>query len=408
VPRLDRDLRADAIVIGAGYTGLNAALRLAELRKDAIVLEAEAIGFGASGRNGGQVISGLKYDPRELLQMFGDRRGAAMIDFAGGAADRTFQFIKQYQLDCDAVQDGWLQPATDDQGLATVAARAKGWADLGVKTRVLDREETRKATGTDFYAGGWIDPRGGNLQPLSYVRELARAASARGVAIFAHSAASSLQKANGTWSVSANGHMVSAEKVLLCTNGYTDNLLPGFRRSLIPASSMMCATAPLPSALRQQIMPSGLPISDARRVMNFMRYDAQGRFLIGGRGSFGLKEPESYFWRLRAMAATIFPALEGVAWQDAWGGNFTLTVDHLPHFHNPESGLLMAAGCNGRGIALLSQLGRLMGDVAAGAIEPSAVPVPVSDIKPIPFHALRRPGLEVALAWYRMLDKFGT
>ncbi len=107
------------------------------------------------------------------------------------------------------------------------------------------------------------------------------------------------------------------------------------------------------------------------------------------------------------MATMIFPALEGAAWEDAWGGNFTLTVDHLPHFHNPEHGLLMASGCNGRGIALMSQLGRLMGEVAAGAVEPSAVPVPVSDIKSIPFHALRRPGLEVALAWYRMLDRFG-
>ena len=108
------------------------------------------------------------------------------------------------------------------------------------------------------------------------------------------------------------------------------------------------------------------------------------------------------------MAQTIFPALEGVVWEDAWGGNFTLTVDHLPHIHNPEAGLLMAGGCNGRGIAMMSQIGRLMGEVAAEAVEPSTLPVPLTRIKPIPLHALRRPGLEVALAWYRMLDRFGT
>jgi sarcosine oxidase len=395
------------VVVGAGYTGLNAALRLAELGKRAVVLDAEAVGFGASGRNGGQVIPGLKYDPPELLEMYGERRGAAMIDFVGRAADCTFQLIKDYQLDCDAVQDGWLQPATDPETVARVSVRARNWADHGVKVRVLDRAETAKATGSDFYAGGWIDPRGGHLQPLSYACELARAASARGVEIFAHSRVSSLRKASGRWAVSANDRAVSADKVLLCTNGYTDDLVPGFRRSLIPASSMMCATVPLPRALRNEIMPSGLPISDARRIMNFMRYDRDGRFLIGGRGSFGLKEPERYFRSLRARATAIFPALEGVAWEDAWGGSFTLTVDHLPHIHNPEHGLFMAAGCNGRGIALLSQIGRLLGDVAAEATAHDTLPVPVSKIKPIPFHALRRPGLEIALGWYLMLDKLG-
>jgi glycine/D-amino acid oxidase-like deaminating enzyme len=138
----------------------------------------------------------------------------------------------------------------------------------------------------------------------------------------------------------------------VCTNGYTDRLLPRLRRSYVAASSIICATAPLPATLRQQIMPSGMPISDARRLLDYMSFDPAGRFMIGARGAFGLHEPESYFARLRRTAECIFPALRGVTWEDCWGGRFALTADHLPHLHNPAPGLYAVIGCNGRGGAV--------------------------------------------------------
>jgi glycine/D-amino acid oxidase-like deaminating enzyme len=124
----------------------------------------------------------------------------------------------------------------------------------------------------------------------------------------------------------------------VCTNGYTDRLLPRLRRSYVAASSIICATAPLPATLRQQIMPSGMPISDARRLLDYMSFDPAGRFMIGARGAFGLHEPESYFARLRRTAECIFPALRGVTWEDCWGGRFALTAHQLPHQHNPAPG----------------------------------------------------------------------
>ena len=207
--------------------------------------------------------------------------------------------------------------------------------------------------------------------------------------------------------VSANGRTVTAEQILVCTNGYTGELIQGFRQSIIPASSIICATAPLPDELRRRIMPSGLPISDARRLLVYARFDAEGRFLIGARGSFGLHEPESYFQRLRRTAVKLFPQLKDAQWADSWGGNFALTPDHLPHVHNPENGLYAAAGCNGRGVAMLSQVGRLIADLTTGFVPPAESPIPVTPIRSIHFHALRRPGLEAATLWYRLSDTLG-
>ncbi|HVQ70743.1 MAG TPA: FAD-binding oxidoreductase [Bradyrhizobium sp.] len=404
---LDRDLRTNVAVIGGGYAGLNAALRLREMGKDVVVLETETIGFGASGRNGGQVIPGLKYDPPELIAMFGAQRGGALIEFAGNAPERTFDFIEKHQLDCDAARSGWFQPATDVRTMARARARALSWADRDVRVQIYDSDQTRQATGSDFYIGGWTDPRGGYLQPLSYARELARIAVRDGASIFERSAATATRQTGDGWTVSVNGHTVTAGQVLVCTNGYTGDLVPGLRRSIIPASSIVCATAPLPDELRRSIMPSGLPISDARRLLIYARFDAQGRFLIGARGSFGLHEPESYFQRLRSSAAKIFPQLEDAKWEDSWGGNFALTLDHLPHIHNPAAGLYAVAGCNGRGVAMLSQIGRLIADLAAGNIAQTESPIPITPIAPIPFHPLRRPGLELATLWYRTSDKLG-
>jgi glycine/D-amino acid oxidase-like deaminating enzyme len=175
----------------------------------------------------------------------------------------------------------------------------------------------------------------------------------------------------------------------------------------VAASSILCATAPLPADLRRKVMPAGLPISDARRLMNYMQLDQAGRFMIGARGSFGLREPASYFTRLRRTAERIFPTLRGARWEDAWGGRFALTADHLPHLHNPSPGLYAVLGCNGRGVAMLSQLGGLIADLSSGALAAAQSPVPVTPIAAIPLHALRRIGLEAVGAWYRMLDRMG-
>src|SRR5262249_4444475 len=155
---------------------------------------------------------------------------------------------------CDARRCGWLQPSVNERSTALVRRRAAMWSELGVATTVLDAAATRAATGTSFYVGGWIDPRGGQLQPLAYARQVARVAAPGGIRILRTSTAVRLEPRRGRWHISVGGRTVRAQSVLVCTNGYTEDLLPTLRRSYIAASSILCATAPLPQQVRRDIM----------------------------------------------------------------------------------------------------------------------------------------------------------
>ena len=407
-PPVDADLSCETLIIGAGYTGLNAAVRLAEGGRAVTVVDTGRPGYGASGRNGGQVIPGLKYDPDILLRKLGETTGRALIRFAGVAADRTFDLIEKYQIPCDARRTGWLQPAVSEKTLGTVRERANQWQrHAGTDVKLVSASEVRDLTGTDEFVGGWIDPRGGVLQPLSYARGLAQVALDLGVRIAGDSAATRLTKRGAVWEAEVNGHNVVAPTVILATNGYTGNLVPGLKPSLIPAASVQVATEPLPDHVRRTILPGGLPVSDTRRILRYMRFDSDGRFLMGGRGSFKPGEPERYYQSLEHLAEGMFPQLKGVGWQLRWAGTFALTMDGLPHLHIPEEKLYIGLGYNGRGVAMASQMGCLLGDLAMKG-DNGTSPFPISAIHPIPFHSFRVIGAEVAGTWYRTLDRLGV
>jgi len=182
-PPLEGEHRADVCIIGGGFTGLSAALRLAEHGASVAVLEAGQVGAGASGRNGGQVIPGLKLDPTELTALLGRERGARLTDAVGGAADLVFDLVRRHGIDCDARQDGWIKACHRDSALRLAARTAREWNGLGAPVEELDRSRIAELTGTDAYVGGYVDHRGGVVQPLSYSRGLARAAVKAGARI---------------------------------------------------------------------------------------------------------------------------------------------------------------------------------------------------------------------------------
>ncbi len=198
-PALAESVRADVCVIGGGYAGLSTALHLAERGTNVVVLEAQEPGYGGSGRNGGQVIPGLKYDPDELDAMFGPERGARLTAFAGGTADVVFDLIAKHKMTAPHARNGWIQGAHNDDSVETVRKRAAQWAARGVDAAFLDKAETERQTGTRQYLGAWIDRRGGAVQPLSYARGLARAAQAAGARIHGRSPVTSLARENADW-----------------------------------------------------------------------------------------------------------------------------------------------------------------------------------------------------------------
>ncbi|MDR6452390.1 glycine/D-amino acid oxidase-like deaminating enzyme [Variovorax beijingensis] len=403
---LDTDAQADVIVVGAGYCGLSTALHLAERGVRVVVLEAKEIGFGGSGRNGGQVIPGLKHDPSELLRMFGSDEGQRLVDFAKGTADAVFDLIDKHGMDVPRARQGWIQGAHTPAAVQLAERRARDWQMQGVAARQLDRNETARLLGTDKYFGGWLDPRGGGVQPLSYARELARAAQAAGVVIHTGTPVTQLTQAHGKWqAATARGPRVTAERVVMCTNGYTDGLWPGLRKTIINANSFQVATEPLPEAIRKTVLPEGHVSSDARNLLLYYRLDHAGRLLMGGRGTF--REPDAGqpgdWSHLEHVIAKLFPQAAGVPIAYRWCGHVAITRDYLPHLHEPAPGLLIDIGCQGRGVGLQTRMGQALAQYIATG-DRRALPVRPSEMRPFPLYGLRRLYVSAVIGWYRMTD----
>lgn len=403
-PPLGSSVTADVAIIGGGYAGLSAALHLAEHGVRPVVLEARQIGFGGSGRNGGQVIPGLKHDPDTLVAMFGAERGGRLADFAGGTADLVFDLIERHGMAVPYRREGWIQGAHSPEGLAEAEARAAQWAKRGAPVQPLDKAAIGRALGTDRYLGGWLDRRGGGIQPLDYARGLARAALQAGAAIHAGTPVTALDRAEGRWRLrTAGGATVTADRVLLCTNGYSKGLWPRLEQTIIAANSFQVATRPLTDRERETVLPGGQVSSDTRKLLLYFRLDHQGRLLMGGRGPFREPRGAADWAHLDRVVGKLFPQLSGIAIQHRWCGRVAVTRDYLPHLHEPAPGLLVDIGCQGRGVGLQTAMGRAMAEYIASG-DAGALPLPPVPIQPLPLHALHRLYVSAVITWYRMND----
>jgi len=406
VPPLDGAHTADVLVIGAGYLGLSAALHLAQAGVDVVVVDAEAPGWGASGRNGGQVIPGLKYDPGELEAMFGRERGERIWRFAGGTADFVLDLVARHGLDCGARRATWIQGIHSEKAAVRARQRVDDWAKRGAPVEYLDRQRVAGIAGTDIYRGGFADHRAGALQPLSYVRELARVGLAAGARVHAGARVVKLDAEGSRWrGVTATGATVHAHTVLVATNAYADGIVPGLARSIVALNSLQIATAPLPASLRRTLLPNGETLSDTRRVIRYWRLDDAGRLLMGGRGPYRESESERAWSHLARDVRTLFPALGDVPFTHRWGGRVAMHADYLPRLHRPQPQLLIAVGCQGRGIGWQTAMGAELSRIVT---DPHYDPVlPFSPVRPIPLHRLKAFGVATAIATYRALDRLG-
>lgn len=394
----------DAVIVGGGIMGLSTALHAARSGLSVQVLEAGALGQGASGLNGGQVIPGLKYDPEWLIEHFGKGRGEALIAFAASTADAVFDLIEDEKLAVPFTRNGWIQAAHTETALKAAENRDRQWRARGADVKLLDRAEIAAMTGAKGYLGGWLDRRAGVIDPLAYTTELARVASSAGAGIAEHHRVVKLSREASLWRVSTEaGGELRAKSVVLATNAYTDGLLPGLARTIVPLHSFQIATAPLPAGLAGGILPGGQAVSDSRRILVYYRKSPDGRLVLGGRGRMALPTGASDWAHLERALVRLYPQLAGLAIEKRWFGRVAMTPDHLPHLHEPEKGLLAVVGCQGRGVGLMSALGKRVADYLASG-DVSLLPFPSSPIRPIPLHAFRQVGVAATIAWYRMLD----
>ncbi len=403
-PPLEDSTSADVCIVGGGFAGLSTALHLAERGIRAVVLEAREPGWGASGRNGGQVIPGLKFDPDEIVEMYGAERGQRLIEFAGGTADVVFDLIEKHRMDVPRLRAGWIQGAHTAANVDLAKSRAEQWSRLGAPVEFLDKSAVANLVGTEKYMGGWLDRRGGAIQPLGYARGLAKAALAAGARIHGETPATRLVRTGARWGIeTGRGHAVTADRVVICTNGYSGDLWPRLRQTAIAVNSYHVATRPLCDDLRRSVLPEGQVLSDTRKLLLYFRLDHEGRLLMGGRGPFREPKGERDWAHLVRVIGKLFPQLAGVPIAFRWCGRIAMTRDHLPHLHEPAPGVLIDIGCQGRGIGLQSAMGKAMAEYIATS-DAKALPFAFTPIDPIPFHGLQRAYVEAVVSWYRLTD----
>ena len=390
---LEAALDVDLAIVGGGFSGLSTALHAAEKGISVVVLEAEIIAWGATGRNAGFVVPNFaKMDPVDIIAHLGPERGERLIDFAAGSADLVFDLIKRHGIACDALQNGWIQPAHSPAAFEKVKSRAGQWAERGWPALILDRQDVEALTGARGYVGGWMDRSGGVLNPVGYARGLADAAERAGANIFEHTPVSSVDRSPTGWTLKTPMGSVRAAKVLIATNAYGGTLNPTLRQTYFPLKVFQIATAPLPREIRQRLLPGGQGVGDTRRNLFTFRFDSENRLISGGMHILGAgadtRVPRT-IWRRLARYLDL-PEIPPLAY--SWSGMAAVEPDFLPRLVDLGPGMIAGFACNGRGIAMTTAMGKVLADWAIGAnARRSAASLCAAGPDPVPWAAASRP-----------------
>ena len=406
--RAKGDAVADVAIVGAGYTGLSTALHLSQAGRKVVVVEASEPGWGASGRNGGQIIAGLKHDPDKLEARFGQALGGAITRTFGAGGDLVFDIIEKYGIDCHAERSGWIQgahgpgPFSDivTPPLPAMARPRRSRRACSIPARWPSSPALPPAP---IMAAG-SDPRGGVLQPQSYARGLAAAAMSHG----RHHPG----PVAGAWPAS-RWRRLAARSWPGLGSGRARSYSPPMP---IPAiSGRGCARPSFRSPVSRSprirwrrrcakpSLPGGQGVADTRRLLLYFRLDHEGRLVMGGRSPVDDNPTMGDAAPLKAALARIFPQAAGAPVEFVWSGKVAITKDTMPHIHILAPGLLTALGCNGRGVAACTTTGKLLADLALGTA-PADLPFPVTAPDRYALHALRKVGVFAFSQYYRLLD----
>jgi gamma-glutamylputrescine oxidase len=402
--RLTGDMRADVCVIGGGFTGLSAALHLARAGVKVVLLEAQTIGFAASGRNGGQIHSGHRKEQSELERWLGKVHARALWDLA--EESKTLIRALAAELAPDAhVKPNLIIAAHDKAALRGLQAEVEHLARFyNYNARMIDTDETQRMVGAD-YIGAKLDPTGGHLHPLRYARGLARGAEAAGAVLLEHAHARSIETTAHGAVVHCDAGTVTANHALLAADAFCGEIAPELAPYIGHVESFVSATAPMPPDIAAQIIPSDAAVADTRHVLDYYRKSDDGRLIFAGR--------EGYFSMPRDIAAVVrpkmlkvFPGLQSVATEYAWSGTVGITVTRMPHFGQLGPRVFFAHGYSGHGVALSSLGGKLLAEAAMGKPERFDVMARVPAQKFPGGKWLRKPLVAAALFSFKLLDAF--
>jgi glycine/D-amino acid oxidase-like deaminating enzyme len=407
LPELVGTAAADVVVIGGGFTGLSTALHLREAGVDVAIVEAMEPGWGASGRNNGQVIPTLsRPDPDDIVAKHG-AAGERFVALLRDSAQTLFDVIRRYQIQAEQEQTGWVQPVHSPGRIKIAERRVRQWSKFGAPVELLSRDQTRQMLGSDAWFGGFWNKSGGHINPLALSRGLARVVLDQGGRIYAHSPAISFERRNERWVVKTEKGEISGRAMILATNAYTGefskSLMPDVAHEVMPVLSWQMATQPLSDAARQTVIPGRQAMSDTHGELYFARYDARNRLVTGGAVIGPGNRIERIKQRVGERLRRLWPQIGSVEFDYVWNGYVGMTTDFLPRIHRLGPDAYGWTGCNGRAVALSIALGDELSKAVRGVAE-ADLALPFSDPAPIAAHGLLRRLAPWMLMVYRRRD----
>ncbi|NTF57187.1 FAD-binding oxidoreductase [Agrobacterium rhizogenes] len=407
---LSGDHRYDVAIIGGGYTGLSTARYLARRGLSSVVLEANRIGWGASGRNGGVVSGKFRLAFSEIAGRFGIETARRMHDLGIEAIEHVGELVEDYGIASASYRTaGSLRCAHNAVSLEALKTEVN-WLQQALGDNacsILSPGDMERETGSRDFTGGMLNTHGGVIHPLNFVFGIAAGLKAAGIHIFENTPVTGLRRESSGVCLETPHGTITAGQAVIATNSYSDltRATAAVRKAIIPFRSAMIATEPLSGKAGGALLANGRSYTETRRMMRWFR-KAGDRLLYGGRGAFGKTDSESAFAALHKAMVRQFPELSDAAVTHRWSGLVAMTMDSIPHVGRLDERVVYAVGYNGTGVALASSMGKHVAAIIAGE-SPDLGLLTSERLKPVPFYPIREPAVRLVAGWYQFLDAIG-
>ncbi|QND46505.1 FAD-binding oxidoreductase (plasmid) [Rhizobium lusitanum] len=407
---LSGDHRYDVAIIGGGYTGLSTARYLARRGLSSVVLEANRIGWGASGRNGGVVSGKFRLAFSDIAGRFGIETARRMHDLGIEAIEHVGELVEDYGITSAGYRPtGSLRCAHNAVSLEALKTEVD-WLKQALGDNacsILSPGDMERETGSRDFTGGMLNTHGGVIHPLNFVFGIAAGLKAAGIDIFESAPVTGLRREGSGVRLETPHGIITAGQAVIATNSYSDltRATAEVRKAIIPFRSAMIATEPLSGKAGGTLLANGRSYTETRRMMRWFR-KAGDRLLYGGRGAFGKTDSESAFAALHKAMVRQFPELSDAAVTHRWSGLVAMTMDSIPHVGRLDERVVYAVGYNGTGVALASCMGKHVAAIVAGE-SPDLGLLTSERLKPVPFYPIREPAVRLVAGWYQFLDAIG-